>query len=781
CLVIGAAFRLYRIRSMPPGVWVDETNIAIDALKILDGRPDSPFWVGWWETPTLYAYFMAGLFKLGGVGFWSLKAASLLPALLTVAAIYPVGLLLFGPRAALLATFLLAVSRWHVTLSRWGFNELMPPFFQLAATALLLYAFVSRRALHFVLAGLVLGLGMYTYLASRLVVGVIAAYVFYRIIFERGFLRCHFAGLLLFGLSYLLCFGPLCMTYAQSSFTLLNRSRQVSILNDVQRAGSLQPIVANAERHLLMFHARGDGNWRHNLAGRPMLSLLPGVLLFLGVGLTMRRLTDHRFALLLLWIVITLQGGILSMLSEGPQAYRTLAVVPAVCLLGAVTAEAWVRVVGQSRQLRAAAVSLLVVALGYTSYATYHVYFTEQATDPASVAVFSPVENAVVRRLRAEQRVAGNLSHVYLSPRFYQFSPVRFFFYRPVQDGHGGVDDPQFHIIEPQADLPLSVDAARDVLLLLEVGIAQSLDLLKRYYPHVSSRVVRENGMRLYSEVRIPKEDLSEIQGLTAVDARGKPVPGSAHRAGSALAARLTALRPGEALVGALRAPRSGLYEFRIRAPLMLAIDGAQLHHSIVLGQGLHDLRISRRTGSGEAMILMQAPHGEFAPLDSRHLFRLSAPEEGLRGRYYKGKDWQGAPVFERVDPVLSFTWPGNEPMDGPFSIRWDGQLRIEEAGTYFFEAGCDDGCALTLDGKLVAAALREGANVIRGSRDLAPGRHEISIDYFQAGGGKAIRVFWAPPKRGRELIPARVLIPAPLDPPRTDARAQPARVKQSR
>jgi hypothetical protein len=88
-LLLAAFLRIYRIHDLPPGVFIDETNAAIDALRILDGEPISPFVTGWFETPTLYAYYMAGLFRLAGVSFFALKLASILPGLLTVASVYP--------------------------------------------------------------------------------------------------------------------------------------------------------------------------------------------------------------------------------------------------------------------------------------------------------------------------------------------------------------------------------------------------------------------------------------------------------------------------------------------------------------------------------------------------------------------------------------------------------------------------------------------------------------------------------------------------------------------
>ena len=197
-LALAIFLRVYRLQQMPPGIFVDETNAALDALRILEGRPDSPFATGWFETPTMYAFYLVGLFKLLGTSFVALKAASLLPAILTVAALYPLARLMFGIPTAFAATFLLAISRWHITMSRWGWNEVAPLLFMIVALYFLLRAVRDRRASDYALGGLFLGLGHYTYLASRLVVLAVALYLLYRLLFERGFARRTWRGLAIF-------------------------------------------------------------------------------------------------------------------------------------------------------------------------------------------------------------------------------------------------------------------------------------------------------------------------------------------------------------------------------------------------------------------------------------------------------------------------------------------------------------------------------------------------------------------------------------------------------
>ena len=52
--------------------------------------------------------------------------------------------------------FLLAINRWHMTMSRWGWNEVAPLLFMIGALFFLLRAIRDRRAIDYALAGLLL-------------------------------------------------------------------------------------------------------------------------------------------------------------------------------------------------------------------------------------------------------------------------------------------------------------------------------------------------------------------------------------------------------------------------------------------------------------------------------------------------------------------------------------------------------------------------------------------------------------------------------------------------
>jgi hypothetical protein len=768
---LGVFLRIYRLASMPPGVFVDETNAAIDALYILEGRPDSPFGTGWFETPTMYAYYLLGLFRTIGINFTALKAASLLPSILTLLALYPLARHLFGFPAALMSTFLLAVNRWHVNMSRWGWNEVAPPLFQVGAVFFLLRGVRRRHWGDCAVGGLLLGLGMYTYLSSRLVFVALAGYVLYRLVVERGFLRRAWPGLLVFFLLWALTFAPLASTYVRNPFTFWNRTRQVSVFNDVERAGSYQPLWDNTLAHLKMFHVSGDKNPRHNLPGEPMLDPVTGVLFLVGLGYSLWRWKDHRRGLLVLWVAITLLGGILSLVDEAPQGYRTLGVVPAIAILAGDALAQATAVLSRLFRHRLAQLTPALLAMGLLGYAGWlnmDLFFNVQANDVRVWQAFSPMETALAREVAAKQHDHS----LYLSHRLYYFSPLRFFTYQPLDQGGGGLDNRPYALASPSDDLPLADLSGNDALFLVDTHYEDLLELFTRYYPGTRAEMVRgPQGQALYLSVTVPGEEIVALHGLEGMYSYQDNEP-ALRRRDSVLSFIWPDELPSTRVPmriewsGSLRVPASGPYLLATEGGLALELDGRPLAaEARFLGLGLHALTITQEAplgdGAERARLLWATPGMGQTVVPAEALFAVGPPSQGLLGRYYHGESWEGLPVFEQVSPLLLFAWPEAEPWYGAFSARWTGSIHAEAASSYFFQIHADDGVALWLDGQLIGESLQaDRANMVEGSTYLEEGWHPIRVEYFQRGGGKALELWWTRPGRGLQVVPPAALRP---------------------
>ena len=166
-------------------------------------------------------------------------------------------------------------------------------------------------------------------------------------------------------------------------------------------AGKLTPLFENVRRHLLMFNVEGDHDPRLNVPGRPMLDPIMGSLLVLAFVRALMSPPDHRLVLLLTWMLAALLGGILSNLSESPQAYRTFDLVPALCLLiGELVASLrtklaqLLRGVASPRSLaRAVSHAAVAVALGASTVLNLQSYFEVFASDPQVYIGFTPLRD----------------------------------------------------------------------------------------------------------------------------------------------------------------------------------------------------------------------------------------------------------------------------------------------------------------------------------------------------------------------------------------------------
>lgn len=130
---------------------------------------------------------------------------------------------------------------------------------------------------------------------------------------------------------------------------------------------------------------------------------------------------------------------------------------------------------------------------------------------------------------------------------------------------------------------------------------------------------------------------------------------------------------------------------------------------------------------------------------------------QGLLGEYYPIRDLKTMsvekdPLMTRVDQCVDFIW-----FDSPFSksdvmdflVRWGGYLRIDEEGYYIFFMECDDGCILTLDGKVLINGWREQPPTLYHSDPIYMSRdsYEIQVEYFNIGPFGLVKLGWVTPR----------------------------------
>ncbi|MCL4859833.1 MAG: glycosyltransferase family 39 protein [Caldilineaceae bacterium] len=133
------------------------------------------------------------------------------------------------------------------------------------------------------------------------------------------------------------------------------------------------------------------------------------------------------------------------------------------------------------------------------------------------------------------------------------------------------------------------------------------------------------------------------------------------------------------------------------------------------------------------------------------------ASVQGLVGRYYQGDGWAGSPIFTRQDPTLSFDWATMPPLPEPFTVEWEGVLRVTTYGPHQFFLQTPGAAELFVGEEPIVTGVGELSNGVM----LAEGNHTIRVRAVGRAG--PFTLAWRPPDRAPEIIPATALYTAPV------------------
>ena len=315
-------------------------------------------------------FYVISFFQLFlGPTEFAIQLASITIGLATLAAFYLLIRRLFDVRIALIATFLLAVSGWHLTFSRVGWRLILVPLFASLILYFLVRAVQERRPRDFVLAGVFLGLSLGTYEAARILPFIAAAYLIYEVARTPALLRTHSRHLALFGMAAVLAFAPVGW-YMLHHWTLYTqRSDVLWIGNQINEAGSLDPLFGNVKSALLMFNFRANGN--DFFVQQPLLDLPVSVFFTLGLTYSITLWRRPGYFLLLVMSVFTLA---ICIASEPNGNRGIIALIPAMAFAAVFLFQAW-RWLADSFPRYANVFSILLVAvLLYSAFASYDSY-----------------------------------------------------------------------------------------------------------------------------------------------------------------------------------------------------------------------------------------------------------------------------------------------------------------------------------------------------------------------------------------------------------------------
>ncbi len=342
-ILLAAAFlRFYQLGNIPLVMENDEGTVGTQALHVLAGDIRNMF-ATYSSFGTLDFFITALPVDLLGRTRLALRLLTALGGLAAIPVVYLLAKSLFGRKVALASAALLAVSHMAIHFSRISpAASSFDPLISALAFLLVYRGLQTRKVFSWMLAGVVMALGLYFYIGARAITLAVIVYLIALLVFDRRALAGQWSGMLSMAGSYLVVAAPM-LAWALRYPNIFNaRMNQVGILqngwlaNEVARTGkSVITVLAGQLRESLLIFNFYPARWFYE-SPAPMLGLVTGALFAMGLVYALLRLRDRRFLLLNAWFWSTLVLGQVLATDPAPSAYRTLGLLPAACILAAI-------------------------------------------------------------------------------------------------------------------------------------------------------------------------------------------------------------------------------------------------------------------------------------------------------------------------------------------------------------------------------------------------------------------------------------------------------------
>ena len=337
--LVAVFLRAWDLSGSPVGIHGDETEMALEALRSIESGG-----LGIWTGvalghPAGHAHWMSLIFRVGGADVTTMRLASAIPGIAMVPMGYILVRALFPFRVALLSTALLAFSLWFVIQSRIAFGGIIAVFVAMLAMWLLIETVRRRRWWVAVAAGVMLGLGLYTFKTFLLYFTGIWGLALLAAALHHG-VRQNRELWLTLGVSVIVG-SPMLLFYATSGFIGPN-------LSDLYQVSLASPstwlkIPRLAVDAVLLVHLPVQGNTTDAAPAIPVLPLVATLLFWAGLAVTLLSCREKRSLLLLAgWLV----GMVPILFVPGVESRRYLLGIFFVLVFVAIGADAVLNILG---------------------------------------------------------------------------------------------------------------------------------------------------------------------------------------------------------------------------------------------------------------------------------------------------------------------------------------------------------------------------------------------------------------------------------------------------
>jgi len=431
-LILAALLRLYRLGEVPPSLTWDETALGYNAYSILRTGKDEygQFLPLIFKSfgdykPGLYVYLEAPFVWLLGLTELAVRLPSAILGSLGVLGMYLLAKelfvnsstlqdaipacagrrqpprFLFGPHSdtlrvssghlSLITSFLLAISPWHINLSRGAWEANVTLFFVLLGVVMFLRFLKEPRSFKFLVFGFwFLVLSLYTYQGAKLFVPLLVSGMI--LIYSREILKIDKKKLLLACLPFLLVIPLYFGLIGESG----GRLRVMSVFSFPRPESDIQELLAQdkttqSSLTFKLFHSEGlnfvrgilgryfnhfsgrflsfEGDWQNRRLGVPYMGMLYFIdLVFALLGLAVLVGGKERSKYLILWWLLV--APIPAALSR--DAVSSVRTLPMVVPLTILTGSGILGVLGYLGSKRKKTLAVLLLILVYSWHLVYY-------------------------------------------------------------------------------------------------------------------------------------------------------------------------------------------------------------------------------------------------------------------------------------------------------------------------------------------------------------------------------------------------------------------------
>lgn len=505
--LVAAALRLWRLGSVPLGLHGDEAWTGIDARRILDEGWIGPYVISALGQPTGPLYATAALFKILPQDTFTIRLSMAIFGIATVPLAYALFASMYNRTVAAFSAAVLAAMMWHLHLSRTGFMVTTQPFMELLVLLVLWQALRRRRLAWFIAAGVLFGLGIYSYNAFLLFVPVpfVALAVAYFHV-AREDRRRHLLMSGAFAAAAFVVAIPM-LVYVITDYHTYHLHQQVVGLTNSQqwqdasiagkpklvwdRAVEWQKALVLGDRPDL-----GDGLATDN---HPVVDPLIYALAVAGLVMALWRARQTAYAIPLAAALLLPWGALLTV--HDGLFRRTLGLAPFVALFAALPlAWLWQQAMLVRNPLRYVALAAVLAAPAYAGARTTQQYFGPVQDDPYFRYVYPYQLDAASRYMAGLP--PGTFVYFYSDRWPFDYETRRF----EAPDVAGVDRSYDYRPQSPEAPLDFTADRSRDVAFVL---MGPYVDDLKRVTDHYGGGVLEEqqrDGEVLFRAYFLPAE-----------------------------------------------------------------------------------------------------------------------------------------------------------------------------------------------------------------------------------------------------------------------------------